>query len=43
MARLRRGESPVGIRGEVAGLSEKDVALLQKVAWHESNPTTRRA
>ena len=26
-------ESPVGIASEVAGLSEKDVALLQKVAW----------
>jgi len=26
-------ESPVGIAGDVAGLSEKDAALLQKVAW----------
>jgi hypothetical protein len=36
------GESPVGIRGEVAGLSEKEVALLQKVAWQECKPTSRR-
>lgn len=31
------GESPVGIPGEVAGLSEKDLALLQKVAWQTCN------
>jgi hypothetical protein len=35
-------ESPVGADAEVAGLSEKDVALLQKVAWQECKPTTRR-
>jgi hypothetical protein len=27
------GESPVGPGGDVDGLSEKDLALLQKVAW----------
>jgi hypothetical protein len=26
-------ESPVGVPGEVAGLSDQDLALLQKVAW----------
>jgi hypothetical protein len=35
-------ENPVGISGEAAGLSEKDVALLQKVAWQECKPSTRR-
>jgi hypothetical protein len=34
-------ESPVGIPGEVAGLSEKDLALLQKVAWQTCNSTAR--
>jgi hypothetical protein len=37
------GESPVGLGGEVAGLSEKDLALLEKVAWQTCNPTARRA
>jgi hypothetical protein len=36
-------ESPVGIRGEVTGLSEQEVALLQKVAWQECKSTTRSA
>ena len=27
------GESPVGIDGEVAGLSEEDLTLLQQAAW----------
>jgi hypothetical protein len=35
-------ESPVGIPGEVDGLSEKDLALLQKVAWQTCNSTVRR-
>jgi hypothetical protein len=35
-------ESPVGVNAEVAGLSEKDLALLQKAAWQECKPTTRR-
>jgi hypothetical protein len=35
-------ENPVGIVGEVTGLSDKDLALLQKVAWQECKPTTRR-
>ena len=35
-------ESPVGADAEVAGLSEKDLALLQRVAWQECQPTTRR-
>jgi hypothetical protein len=35
-------ESPVGIPGEVAGLSEKDLALLQKVAWQTCSSTGRR-
>src|SRR5262249_39046985 len=30
-------ESPVGVEGEVAGLSAKDLALLQKVAWQACN------
>jgi hypothetical protein len=36
------GESPVGLKGEVAGLSDKDLALLQKAAWQECRPGTRR-
>jgi hypothetical protein len=36
------GESPVGVDAEVAGLSKKDLALLQKAAWQECKPTTRR-
>jgi hypothetical protein len=36
------GENPVGIGGEVAGSSEKEVALLQKAAWQECKPATRR-
>ena len=35
-------ESPVGADVGVAGLSEKDLALLQKAAWQECQPTTRR-
>ena len=35
-------ESPVGVDAQVAGLSEKDLALLQKAAWQECQPTTRR-
>jgi hypothetical protein len=35
-------ESPVGIKGEVAGLSDKGLALLQKAAWQECRPGTRR-
>ena len=37
------GESPVGLGGEVAGLSEKDLALLEKVARQTCNSTARRA
>jgi hypothetical protein len=36
------GESPVGLGGEVDGLSEKDLALLQKVAWQTCSSTARR-
>ena len=35
-------ESPVGADAEVVGLSEQDLALLQKAAWQECQPTTRR-
>jgi hypothetical protein len=35
-------ESPVGIADEAAGLSEKDLALLQKVAWQTCGSTGRR-
>jgi hypothetical protein len=35
-------ENPVGVDAEVAGLSEKDLALLQKAAWQECKPATRR-
>jgi hypothetical protein len=35
-------ESPVGADAEVAGLSEKDLTLLQKAAWQECQLTTRR-
>ena len=34
-------ESPVGIGGELAGLSEKDLAMLQKAAWQECKSITR--
>ena len=34
-------ESPVDIPGEVAGLTEKDLALLQKVAWQTYKSTAR--
>ena len=34
-------ESPVGIDAEVAGLSEEDLALLQKAAWQECQSVTR--
>jgi hypothetical protein len=36
------GESPVGLGGEVAGLGEKDLALLQKVAWQTCSSMARR-
>jgi hypothetical protein len=36
------GESPVGLGGDVDGLSEKDLALLQKVAWQTYSSTARR-
>ena len=36
------GESPVGLGGEVGGLSEKDLALLEKVAWQTCSSTARR-
>jgi hypothetical protein len=35
-------ESPVGADADVAGLSEKEVALLQKAAWQECKPTKRK-
>jgi hypothetical protein len=35
-------ESPIGITGEVAGLSAKDLALLQKAAWEECKPDARQ-
>jgi hypothetical protein len=35
-------ESPVGIPGEVTGLSAKDLALLQKVAWQTCSSAGRR-
>jgi hypothetical protein len=35
-------ESPVGIECEVAGLSDKDLVLLQKAAWQECRSGTRR-
>jgi hypothetical protein len=31
-------ERPVGIGGQLAGLSEEDLVLLQKVAWQECKP-----
>jgi hypothetical protein len=34
-------ESPVGIGGELAGLSATDLALLQKAAWQECQSITR--
>ena len=34
-------ESPVGVDAKVAGLTERDLALLQKAAWQECKPTTR--
>jgi hypothetical protein len=36
------GESPVGIPGEVAGLSEEDLALLQKTARQACQPDGAR-
>jgi hypothetical protein len=33
-------ENPVGIDGIVAGLSEKDLAVLQKTAWRECKAIT---
>jgi hypothetical protein len=35
-------ESPAGVDAVVAGLSEKDLALLQKAAWQECKPATRK-
>jgi hypothetical protein len=35
-------ESPVGVDAGVAGLSEKDLALLQKAASQECKPATQR-
>src|SRR5262245_15397976 len=35
------GESPVGVDAEVAGLSEEDLALLQKASWQESRSAKR--
>jgi hypothetical protein len=35
-------ESPVGIESEIAGLSEKDLALVQKIAWQERKSSTRK-
>src|SRR5262245_27509279 len=35
--------SPVGIAGEVDGLSAEDLALLQKVAWQTCRSKARRA
>jgi hypothetical protein len=35
-------ESPVGVGAEVAGLSEKNLALLQKAAWQECQSVTRK-
>ena len=34
-------ENPVGLDAEVAGLGEKDLALLQKAAWQECRPAKR--
>jgi hypothetical protein len=34
-------ENPVGIPGDVAGVSEKDLALLQKVAWQTCSSLAR--
>jgi hypothetical protein len=36
------GENPVGVDAEVAGLTGKDLTLLQKVAWQECRSSTRR-
>lgn len=36
------GESPVGLGGAVCGLSEKELALLQKVAWQTCSMEARR-
>ena len=36
------GESPVGPGSDVDGLSEKDLALLQKVAWQACSSTAGR-
>ena len=35
-------ESPVGADAEVVGLSEQDLAPLQKAAWQECQPATRK-
>jgi hypothetical protein len=36
------GENPVGLDGEVDGLGERDLALLQKVAWQTCSWAGRR-
>src|SRR6516162_4920261 len=36
------GESPVGLGGDVDGLSEKELAFLQQVAWQTCSSTARR-
>ena len=36
------GEGPVGLGGEVDGLSEKDLTLLEKVAWQTCSSTARQ-
>jgi hypothetical protein len=35
-------ENPVGIDGEIAGLSEKDLVLLQKTAWQECKSISKQ-
>jgi hypothetical protein len=35
-------KSPIGIPGELAGLTQKDLALLQKVAWQTCKSAARR-
>jgi hypothetical protein len=37
------GDSPVGLGGDVDGLSEKELALLEKLAWQTCGSTARRA
>jgi hypothetical protein len=35
-------ESPVGVKVEVAGLSAKDLALLEKAAWQACKAPARK-